>query len=148
MATFSINQGDIFKSQAQVLVNPVNCVGVMGKGLALEFKKRYPDLDREYRSDCRAGRIRPGTVVIYPAGAGRLVANLPTKDHWRQPSRMEYIILGLDGLAAHITSRKVTSVAVPAIGAGLGGLPWPPVKEAIEQILDLPGLSVEIYPPR
>ena len=148
MATFVTKQGDIFHAEAQVLVNPVNCVGAMGAGLAKQFKERYPAMNQQYRRDCVAGKVKTGAVILYHVSGGRVIANLPTKDDWRNPSRMEYIEGGLAALKQALTDEGLTSVAIPAIGAGLGGLKWPDVLQRIETLLDNPDLTVEIYPPK
>ena len=148
MATFAKHHGDILDSQAQVLVNPVNCRGTMGAGLARQFRDRYPGLETRYRRDCRTGLLRPGRVTLHQVGPSTTVANLPTKDDWRAPSRMEWVEEGLDALAKALLEGGFSSVAVPALGAGLGGLPWPPVEQAVKTRLDASGLTVELYPPR
>lgn len=94
--------GDLFQSQAQTLVNTVNCVGVMGKGIAAEFKKRFPAMYADYRQRCDAGRVRLGEPYHYRDVVGASIINFPTKDHWRSPSRLEDIVRGLDYLVAHL----------------------------------------------
>ena len=129
-----------------MLVNPVNCVGTMGAGLAKQFKNRYPEMDRNYRSDCRKGLFTPGTVRLYRVSPNRTVANFPTKDHWKEPSRIEWIedaLLSLNRLAAE---QEIRSIAVPAIGTGYGGLDWNQVRPLIENVLTQPNFTVEIYP--
>lgn len=148
MANIIRQQGDILQSQAEVLVNPVNCVGVMGAGLAKQFRSRYPEMNRLYREDCRKGIIKPGVVRLYPAGTGQEIAAFPTKVHWQNPSRPEYIKAGLLGLRVSLIAKGRRSVAVPAIGTGLGGLDWPPVLDLITNILDLDDLTIEIYEPQ
>ena len=149
MTAFNKVHGDIFNSEAQLLVNPVNCVGAMGKGLALQFKNRYPDMDRQYREDCKNGLVKTGNVIIYAVPDGKLVANLPTKDHWRRPSRMEYVVDGLENLLEQMRLRELQSVAIPALGAGLGGLEWDDVEQAIWDVMNVPDdIMVEVFPPR
>ncbi len=129
--------GDIFAQDAQAIVNPVNCVGVMGKGLALQFKQKFPLNFEIYRTACMKGELRPGRILT--CGTGRetpsVIINLPTKRHWRDGSRMEDIEAGLDALAREIRERGLSSVAIPALGAGLGGLEWNGVRKAIEDRL-------------
>ena len=148
MATFVTVKENIFHSKAEVLVNPVNCVGTMGAGLAKQFKLRYPDLDRRYRAACQSGLVKPGTVRLYRVSDTTTVANLPTKDHWRQPSHLKYVETGLESLNQALEQGEFRSVAVPALGAGLGGLNWAEVEPLIRSILRKEGLTVEIYPPR
>lgn len=125
--------GDIFASNAAALVNPVNCVGVMGKGLALQFKTRYPGIFLEYRDACRAGLVAPGRMFVSKAHDGRVIIHFPTKRHWGDKSRLEDIRSGLVDLRRVIQEMHIPSVAIPAIGAGLGGLPWEMVKQFIEK---------------
>ena len=94
-----IRNGDILQSRCPALVNPVNCVGVMGKGLAKQFRNRYPDMDRQYRQDCNSRLLQPGTIRAYPVSPNRTVICLPTKRHWREPSRLQDVAAGLDALA-------------------------------------------------
>lgn len=139
-------QGDIFLSAAQVLVNPVNCVGTIGKGLAYGFKQRFPKNYAAYVEDCRERLIEPG-MVVYGKENGKIIANVATKDHWRNPSRYAWVSNGLDVLAQTAFHLEFTSLALPALGCGNGGLEWPRVKKLIEQHLrDLP-FSIEVYEP-
>lgn len=128
--------GNIFDSKATALVNPVNCVGVMGRGLALEFKKRYPENFRIYAEACARGEVRPGRILVVPP-----VINFPTKRHWREPSRLEDITAGLQALRSVLGD----SVAIPPLGCGLGGLPWPQVRNEIEKILSDYPCDIFIY---
>ena len=150
MITF--RQGDIFQDDAEALVNPVNCVGTMGKGLALEFKKRFPDNFREYAGECRDGRMRPGRMSVFRTHRNdppTYIINFPTKRDWRNPSRMEDIEAGVKALAREIRDRGIRSVAVPALGSGLGQLPWERVRAAIEEGLgELKDVRITIYQPR
>ena len=125
--------GDIFAQPADVLVNPVNCVGVMGRGLALQFRQRYPLVFRAYRQACRAGELRPGRVLFLPTGSARprAIAHFPTKRHWRDPSRIEDIDAGLRHLATAIRRLGTPSIAIPPLGCGLGGLDWHTVRPLI-----------------
>ena len=125
--------GDIFAQPADVLVNPVNCAGVMGRGLALQFKRRYPAVFRAYREACRDGELRPGRVLLLPTGSDRprAIAHFPTKRHWRDPSRIEDIDAGLRHLATTIRRLRVPSIALPPLGCGLGRLDWRTVRPLI-----------------
>jgi len=131
-------RGDLFDSKCEVLVNPVNCVGVMGKGLALEFKARFPMVFAEYARLCSAGILRPGKVILVEN-----VLLFPTKDHWRDPSKLEYISDGLDDFATQTWSFR--SIAFPRLGCGLGGLDWPVVRQMMSDKLADLDLNVEIY---
>lgn len=146
--------GDILESDAEALVNPVNCCGVMGAGLALQVKRRWPTVDLAYRMACSSGRVGMGRM--YTVGGSfsigdphrRWVICFPTKRHWQDASRLIDIDAGLPVLAAELKRIGATSVAVPALGCGLGGLAWADVRPRIEQALgELPGVRVLLYPP-
>lgn len=139
--------GNIFDSTAQVLVNPVNCVGVMGKGLALEFRKRYPEMYRDYREKCLAGSVRPGTPYIYIEDS-RLIMNFPTKDNWKDRSDIRYIADGLDWFRTNYKMYGISSAAFPALGCGCGCLRWDIVKKEMEQKLGSLNADIQIYLPR
>ena len=147
-AIFKTVNGNIFDSRAQVLVNPVNCVGTMGAGLAKQFAARYPDMNELYRQECRKALVRTGEVRLHPVPDGHTVANLPTKNHWRNPSTLLYVKSGLQALGHAMLNAGLYSVAVPALGTGLGGLRWNDVEPLIRSELNLEGITVEIYPPR
>jgi len=142
-----IKQGDILGSNAQTLINTVNCQGVMGKGIALAFKKRYPKMFAEYRKRCRKGDIQVGKPYLYKVDDRRWIINFPTKDHWRNKSRIEYIRDGLRYLAEKITEWGITSLAVPPLGCGNGGLNWSEVYPLIEQYLRPFPIALEVYVP-
>ena len=130
--------GDIFAEDAEALVNPVNCVGVMGGGLALQFKTRYPDNLRAYAEACGADAVRPGRMLMFETNMTanpRYIVNFPTKRHWRDDSRIEDIEAGLADLARIIRDLDIRSIAIPALGCGLGGLPWNAVRNQIEDAL-------------
>lgn len=119
----TITRKNIFESGMQTLVNPVNCVGVMGAGLALAFKNKYPDMFSTYCMACRENRIRPGKPFYFfeeESNTGILL--FPTKDHWRNPSKLEYIEKGLDNFIENYHNWGITSIAFPALGCGYGGL--------------------------
>lgn len=131
-------RGDLLESPAEALVNPVNTVGVMGKGLALQFKNAFPDNHREYVAACKRGRVRIGTMFVTETGGlpgPRWIVNFPTKGDWRRPSRIEYVRAGLQDLARVVRERGIRSIAIPPLGCGLGGLDWPLVRSVIEETL-------------
>ena len=130
---------NLFYSPAQTLVNPVNTVGVMGKGLALAFKQRYPEMFQDYRSRCQAGELDVGQLHIYRA-VDKIIVNFPTKKHWRNPAKLEYVEQGLQAFVERYEAHGITSVAFPQLGTGLGGLAWErQVKPVMERYLkDLP----------
>ncbi len=128
-------RGDLLKAEAEALVNPVNCVGVMGKGLALQFKKAFPDNFEAYEAACKRGEVGPGRMFVFDTGRliyPRYVVNFPTKRHWRDKSRIDDIWTGLGALVAEIRDRDITSIAIPRLGSGLGGLDWSQVRPLIE----------------
>ena len=133
--TVRYTDDDIFASGAEAIANPVNCVGVSGAGLAKQFARLYPQNDRLYRQACAEGRIRPGRGLITETGqqTPRYIINFPTKRHWRDKSRIEDIRLGLSNLHRQLLRRNITSVALPALGAGLGGLDLDDVQMLIEK---------------
>ena len=119
MSNITYLRGNIFESSAQVWVNPVNCHGVMGKGLALQFRKRFPQMYEQYRHDCSRGLVKTGNIhihAVHPYKTPRWIINLPTKDHWRNPSRLEYIKSGLNHLTELCRPLQIESVAIPALG--------------------------------
>jgi O-acetyl-ADP-ribose deacetylase (regulator of RNase III) len=147
-----IHQGNIFDSGCMALVNPVNCQGVMGKGLAKEFKKRFPHNFKVYKIGCSSGYVRTGKV--FPCSDNQqIIINFPTKDDWRKPSEYEYIEKGLKDLVETLKDLPfITSIAIPPLGCGLGGLDWDKVLALIETEL-LYGLgssyplNVKVYCP-
>lgn len=146
MVTFV--KGDIFKSPAQVLTNPVNCVGVMGKGLALEFKNRYPQMFGDYKSKCNQGKVKPGQPYLWENDSTQ-VLNFPTKRNWRDSSLIQDIEDGLKYFATSYEKMGIQSIAMPALGCGLGDLKWSEVQPLIVKYLgDLPDLDVYVYEPQ
>jgi O-acetyl-ADP-ribose deacetylase (regulator of RNase III) len=143
--------GDILHEETEAVVNPVNCVGVMGKGVALQFKAAFPSNFLEYAAACRRGEVVPGKVFVHETGQltnPRFIINFPTKRHWRDKSRIEDIESGLRSLRHEIESRGIKSVAIPALGCGLGGLRWSEVRPLIEQTLGVPnGVRVVVFEP-
>ncbi len=142
-----ITIGNIFESKAQVLVNTVNCVGVMGKGIAAEFKKRYPLMFKDYSERCASHSITAGQPYYYSDLTGASVINFPTKDHWRSPSQLSYIIDGLDWFVNNYEKLKIKSVAFPPLGCGNGGLSWDTVGPIMYQKLNNLPIDIEIYAP-
>ncbi len=137
--------GNMFDVDADVLVNTINCVGVMGCGVALEFKKRYPNMFREYCRACKSNEILPGTLWYFRASDHKLIVNFPTKDHWRERSRYSYISSGLKQLKLLVMKlSKGSSIAVPALGCGHGGLDWNVVLPLINEHLE-DSEHVDIY---
>jgi O-acetyl-ADP-ribose deacetylase (regulator of RNase III) len=147
-------RGDLLAAPADALVNPVNTVGVMGKGLALSFKKAYPGNFRAYTDACATGRLYPGIVLVFDTrvpGPGRYVINVPTKRHWRNPSLLGDVQAGLDAMVDLLNRPgcPITSVAVPALGCGLGGLAWKQVEPLIlTAAAATPQVTWYVYPPR
>lgn len=148
MLTFT--QGNLLEAQTEALVNTVNTVGIMGKGIALMFKERFPENFHRYESACRRKEVRVGKMfVTEPAEleGPRYIVNFPTKEDWRNPSRLEWIISGLDDLRRFLIEKNVRSVALPPLGAGNGGLEWPFVKSEVQKALaDLP-IEVIVFEP-
>jgi O-acetyl-ADP-ribose deacetylase (regulator of RNase III) len=130
--------GDILAEDAEALVNTVNCVGIMGRGIALQVKNAFPDNFNAYAAACEREEVQPGKMFVYETGAltnPRYIINFPTKRHWRGKSRMEDIELGLEALVREIKVRKIRSIAVPPLGSGLGGLDWKEVRSRIMSAL-------------
>jgi len=139
--------GDLFESKAQTLVNTVNCVGVMGKGVALEFKKRYPAMFEDYVARCERKQVQLGKPYLYRDILGKMIVNFPTKDHWRSPARLSDIERGLDYFVEHFSSWGVSSVAMPPLGCGNGGLEWSEVGPLIYRKLHHLPIDIEVYAP-
>jgi O-acetyl-ADP-ribose deacetylase (regulator of RNase III) len=139
--------GDMFSElDLNCLVNTVNCVGVMGKGLALEFKKRYPNNYESYKLYCKNKLLKPGELFIVGEDNNLWIVNFATKDHWKDPSQYEWIVKGLYSLKK-ILEDSNSSIAIPPLGCGLGGLEWKRVKLLIEAYLkDLPNRIVVFEP--
>ena len=143
--------GDILAEEAEALVNTVNCVGVMGRGIALQFKRAFPENFKAYAARCRRNAMQPGRVFVFETGQltnPRYIINFPSKRHWRGKSRMEDIESGLASLAQEIRSRGIRSVAIPPLGSGLGGLNWPEVRVRLEGALkEFEDVKVVIFKP-
>lgn len=139
-------KGDIFSSKCQALVNPVNCEGVMGKGLAKAFKDRWPEMFREYQAACMKKEVQIGRPTIW-RGLDKWVINFPTKDSWRRASKIEYIDQGLVALKSNLKEWGVGSLAMPALGCGLGGLEWSKVKLLVSSHFGNESIPIEVYEP-
>ena len=132
-------KGDIFEADVEALVNSVNCVGVMGRGIALQFKERFADNFTQYKAACDRGEVQPGRMFITETGKvgePRYIINFPTKRHWRGKSHLKDIQNGLKSLAEELSRRTISSVALPALASDLGGLSWSVVRNEIEGILE------------
>lgn len=144
-------RGNIFdEADADALVNPVNCVGVMGAGLALQFRKRYPEMFQAYREACATSRVRVGEMYVYKTKGQfpRYIINFPTKQHWRNPSKFEYIQTGLHELIRILKDLKIGKIAIQPLGCGLGGLPWDVVhKMLVDALKDVPEIEVVVFEP-
>ena len=140
-------KGDIFDSQCQAIINTVNCEGKMGKGLAYQFKKKFPEMEQDYVKVCLNGELYPGKLHIYQE-KNFLIINFPTKNKWREKSKIEYIVIGLRKLKEEIIKKGIKSVAIPPLGAGNGGLNWNEVKTEINrELLDIEDVVFEVYEP-
>ena len=143
--------GDILAADAEALVNSVNCVGIMGRGIALQFKKAFPENFKAYEAACERNVVQPGRMFVFETGAmtnPKYIINFPTKRHWRGKSRMEDIEVGLKALVFEIETRRIRSVAIPPLGSGLGGLNWPEVRARVEAALSaLKNVDVIVYEP-
>lgn len=144
-------RGDILKADAEALVNTVNCVGIMGRGIALQFRKAYPENFKAYKALCDRKALAPGQVYVFDLNRfenPRYIINFPTKKHWKGKSRMEYIEAGLKSLVTETRERRIRSVALPPLGCGLGGLYWKEVRPLIEKAFhSLPEVRVMVFEP-
>ena len=146
-----IARGDIVKADAEALVNTVNCVGFMGRGIALQFKRVFPANFEAYERACRRDEVVPGRMLVHETGyltGPRFIINFPTKRHWRAGSRIDDIQSGLDALTAEVRRLGIRSIAVPPLGCGLGGLDWQQVKPLIQRAFaPLPDVHVLLFEP-
>jgi len=147
----AITRGNVIEADAEALVNTVNCVGYMGKGIALQFKKAFPDNFKAYERACHAGKVRLGEMFVFQTGSminPKYIINFPTKRDWRAKSRIEDIESGLRALVKEIHRFGIESIAVPPLGCGLGGLDWREVRPMIERAFaNLPGVRVTLFEP-
>ena len=142
--------GDIFANDAQAIVNTVNCVGVMGRGLALQYKNKYPQNFKEYAKACKEEIVVPGKMFVHQTGQltnPKYIINFPTKRHWRANSKIEDIQSGLDDLTKVINKLNIKSISIPPLGSGLGGLNWQTVKQQIEKKLSNIDCKVVVFEP-
>lgn len=147
MGMFKALIGDMFSSNAQTLVNTVNCVGVMGKGIAREFKKQFPAMFEDYVRRCERKLVKLGEPYLYEDKSGVKILNFPTKDHWRSSSRINDIENGLTYLAEHYEQWGITSLSMPPLGCGNGGLEWSEVGPLIYRKLHRLPIDIEVYAP-
>ena len=149
MITFT--QGNLLESRAEALVNTVNTVGVMGKGIALMFKERFGENTRLYTAACKAKQVQTGKMYItevHELDGPRWIVNFPTKQHWKAPSQMAWVEEGLQDLRRFLIEKQIKSIAIPPLGAGNGGLDWARVREQIEGVLgDLPNVDIMVFEP-
>ena len=145
-----ITKGDILAADAEALVNTVNCVGISGRGIALQFRKAYPENFKAYEAACKRAEVQPGRMFVFETGRltnPRYVINFPTKRHWRGKSRLEDIELGLEDLVREVRQRGIRSIALPPLGSGLGGLNWsqvrPKIIAALEGLADVHAIVFE-----
>ena len=136
---------NIFKSKSTALVNTVNCVGVMGAGIAKEFKLRFPEMFKDYVKKCNTNEIRIGKLDIYKINDRKIIINFPTKDHWKYPSKLEYIEKGLIDFVKNYKSWNIISIAFPQLGCGKGGLKWNDVKYLMKEYLIDLDINIEVY---
>lgn len=130
--------GDILKDDVDAIVNTVNCVGIMGRGIALQFKNAWPENFKAYEAACKREEVQPGRMFVYEVGqltTPRYIINFPTKRHWRSHSRLDDVDAGLVALVAEVRRLELRSIAIPPLGCGLGGLDWAVVRPRIEQAL-------------
>jgi O-acetyl-ADP-ribose deacetylase (regulator of RNase III)/uncharacterized protein YwgA len=139
--------GDMFASEMQTIVNTVNCVGIMGKGIALLFKKEYPAMFDDYAQRCAHGEVRLGEPYHYMDSSGGSIVNFPTKGHWRSATRLDDVETGLDYFVKHFQAWGITSVAFPPLGCGNGGLEWSTVGPLMYSKLKGIGVPIELYAP-
>lgn len=143
--------GDILRADAEALVNTVNCVGVMGRGIALQFKKAFPENFNTYKAACKRNEVQPGQMFIVETGFmdnPKYIINFPTKRHWKGKSKIEDIAAGLEALVQDIRKLGIQSIAIPPLGSGLGGLNWPNVRQMIEEALcNLGNVNVIVFEP-
>lgn len=146
-----LTQGDILKADAEALVNTVNCVGIMGRGIALQFKKAFPENFKAYEAACKANHVQLGKMFVYDLNRlynPRFIINFPTKNHWKNKSRIDDIQTGLTDLVTIVQQYQIGSIAIPPLGCGLGGLNWEDVKPLItEAFQSLPEVKVLLFEP-
>jgi O-acetyl-ADP-ribose deacetylase (regulator of RNase III) len=138
-------KGNLLEAPVDALVNAVNTVGVMGKGIALQFKTKFPQNFKMYQKACKVGELTVGKLLFVQEGEHWII-NFPTKQHWKTASKLEYIEQGLQVLAYELPNYPITSIALPALGCGLGGLDWAEVRPLIEKYLgNVENIEVIVY---
>lgn len=149
MNKLKLVEGNIFETDRQTIVNTVNCVGVMGAGIAKEAKKRFPRMYKDYVDRCKLKSVRPGKPYLWRNSEpdGKWILNFPTKNHWRNPSKMEWVEQGLIDFLSHYKEWGIMNIAFPALGCGHGGLWWLDVKPVMEHLLRQAEIVSEIYRP-
>jgi O-acetyl-ADP-ribose deacetylase (regulator of RNase III) len=150
--TIAFKSGDLLQQDnIDAIVNTVNCVGVMGKGIALQFKHKWPDNFKAYASACKRGEVQPGRMFVFDSGGlvkPNFIINFPTKQHWRGASQLAWIESGLHDLVRQVQVRGIRSIAIPPLGCGNGGLDWNVVKPMIEQAFAaVPDVQVHVFEP-
>ncbi|MBU1075924.1 MAG: macro domain-containing protein [Spirochaetes bacterium] len=139
--------GDLFESKNQTIVNTVNCIGIMGKGIALQFKKKYPDMYKDYVERCKLSEVKLGLPYLYKTLLPPWILNFPTKQHWRSITNLKDIVNGLEYLLTHYKEWGITSIAVPPLGCGNGQLEWRIVGPTLYRYLNRMDIPVELYAP-
>jgi O-acetyl-ADP-ribose deacetylase (regulator of RNase III) len=143
--------GNLLESEAEALVNTVNTVGIMGKGIALQFRQAFPENYEKYRKACQQNVVQPGKMFVVPTGrmiTPRFIINFPTKRHWKDKSRIDDIEKGLEDLVRVVKELDIRTVAIPPLGCGNGGLKWTEVRPRIEVAFkDMPGVELLLYEP-
>ena len=149
--TIQLTTGDLLEQRVDAIVNTVNTVGVMGKGIALQFKRKWPANAKAYEAACKHGEVKPGKMFVFDNGGlvdPKFIINFPTKRHWRQPSRLSDIEFGLVDLVAQIKRLGIRSIALPPLGCGSGGLDWNDVRPRIETAMkELPSVDIRLFAP-
>ncbi len=150
--TVTIKRGDLLKDSSEAIVNTVNCVGIMGKGIALQFKQKWPQNFKAYAAACERNEVRPGKMFIHDLGEWaepRFIVNFPTKMHWRADSKVEYIEKGLRDLVLQVERLGIKSIALPPLGCGNGGLDWPTVRRLVLKAFEAhPQVKVDLFEPK
>lgn len=143
-------QGNLFDDDAEAFVNAVNIVGVMGAGIARQFKQRYPEMFEQYEVDCEAGKVQLGKMHVFERAEEnpRYVINFPTLRHWKDLSKLSDIKDGLDDLVEVVQQHQIQSIAIPPLGCGVGGLKWDDVRKLIEQAFTDIDVHVHLYEPQ
>ena len=144
--------GNLLDADAEALVNSVNCVGVMGRGIALQFKEAFPENYKAYAAACRRGEVQPGRMYVFETQRltnPRYIINFPTKRHWRGKSRLSDVEAGLEALVDEISRRGIRSIAIPPLASGLGGLAWADVRPRMDRALrSLPDIRITVFEPK